>query len=110
VSFLTWSVIVLEVVVQENESLRARNWRCFKRKVQRSGPYSELRKASVYEEAERPEEGGSGKRRSARAPAATAGPALRRLSATGRDGPPEREGPFFLAIEERPIGEATPPA
>ena len=46
-SFLR-SVIVLEVVVQENESLE-RALRRFKRKVQRSGLYSELRKRRYYE-------------------------------------------------------------
>ena len=38
----------LEVVVQENESLE-RALRRFKRKVQRSGLYSELRKRRFYE-------------------------------------------------------------
>ena len=42
------SVIVLEVVVQDNESLD-RALRRFKRKVQRSGLYSELRKRRYYE-------------------------------------------------------------
>lgn len=42
------SVIVLEVVIQENESLE-RALRRFKRKVQRSGLYSELRKRRYYE-------------------------------------------------------------
>ena len=42
------SVIVLEVVVLENESLE-RALRRFKRKVQRSGLYSELRKRRYYE-------------------------------------------------------------
>ena len=41
-------VIVLEVVVQDNESLD-RALRRFKRKVQRSGLYSELRKRRYYE-------------------------------------------------------------
>ena len=41
-------VIVLEVVVQDNESLD-RALRRFKRKVQRSGLYSELRKRRFYE-------------------------------------------------------------
>jgi len=42
------SVIGLEVVVQDNESLD-RALRRFKRKVQRSGLYSELRKRRYYE-------------------------------------------------------------
>jgi len=41
-------VIHLEVVVQDNESLD-RALRRFKRKVQRSGLYSELRKRRYYE-------------------------------------------------------------
>ena len=41
-------VIVLEVVIQDNESLD-RALRRFKRKVQRSGLYSELRKRRYYE-------------------------------------------------------------
>jgi len=41
-------VIDLEVVVQDNESLD-RALRRFKRKVQRSGLYSELRKRRYYE-------------------------------------------------------------
>ena len=41
-------VIRLEVVVQDNESLD-RALRRFKRKVQRSGLYSELRKRRYYE-------------------------------------------------------------
>lgn len=41
-------LIVLEVVVQDNESLD-RALRRFKRKVQRSGLYSELRKRRYYE-------------------------------------------------------------
>lgn len=41
-------VILLEVVVQDNESLD-RALRRFKRKVQRSGLYSELRKRRYYE-------------------------------------------------------------
>ena len=41
-------VIGLEVVVQDNESLD-RALRRFKRKVQRSGLYSELRKRRYYE-------------------------------------------------------------
>ena len=41
-------VIYLEVTVQENESLE-RALRRFKRKVQRSGLYSELRKRRFYE-------------------------------------------------------------
>ena len=40
--------IVLEIVVQDNESLD-RALRRFKRKVQRSGLYSELRKRRYYE-------------------------------------------------------------
>lgn len=40
--------IALEVVVQDNESLE-RALRRFKRKVQRSGLYSELRKRRFYE-------------------------------------------------------------
>lgn len=43
-----WSVIGLEVLVQDNESLE-RALRRFKRKVQRSGLYSELRKRRFYE-------------------------------------------------------------
>lgn len=43
-----WSVIPLEVMVQDNESLE-RALRRFKRKVQRSGLYSELRKRRFYE-------------------------------------------------------------
>jgi small subunit ribosomal protein S21 len=43
-----WSVISLEVLVQDNESLE-RALRRFKRKVQRSGLYSELRKRRYYE-------------------------------------------------------------
>ena len=54
--FLCWfifkppegSVISLEVIVQDNESLD-RALRRFKRKVQRSGLYSELRKRRFYE-------------------------------------------------------------
>ena len=42
------SVISLEVVVQDNENLE-RALRRFKRKVQRSGLYSELRKRRYYE-------------------------------------------------------------
>jgi len=42
------SVISLEVLVQDNESLD-RALRRFKRKVQRSGLYSELRKRRFYE-------------------------------------------------------------
>ena len=42
------SVIRLEVTVQDNESLE-RALRRFKRKVQRSGLYSELRKRRFYE-------------------------------------------------------------
>ena len=42
------SVIGLEVIVQDNESLD-RALRRFKRKVQRSGLYSELRKRRFYE-------------------------------------------------------------
>ena len=42
------SVISLEVIVQDNESLD-RALRRFKRKVQRSGLYSELRKRRFYE-------------------------------------------------------------
>ncbi len=42
------AVIVLEIVVQDNESLD-RALRRFKRKVQRSGLYSELRKRRFYE-------------------------------------------------------------
>ncbi len=42
------SVIALEVVVHDNESLE-RALRRFKRKVQRSGLYSELRKRRFYE-------------------------------------------------------------
>ena len=45
---LTWSVILLEVTVQDKESLE-RALRRFKRKVQRSGLYSELRKRRFYE-------------------------------------------------------------
>lgn len=45
---LSKGVIVLEVVVQDNESLD-RALRRFKRKVQRSGLYSELRKRRYYE-------------------------------------------------------------
>ena len=41
-------MILLEVVVQDNESLD-RALRRFKRKVQRSGLYSELRKRRYYE-------------------------------------------------------------
>jgi len=41
-------VISLEVIVQDNESLE-RALRRFKRKVQRSGLYSELRKRRFYE-------------------------------------------------------------
>ena len=44
----TEGVIGLEVVVQDNESLD-RALRRFKRKVQRSGLYSELRKRRYYE-------------------------------------------------------------
>lgn len=47
-SVLLKDVIVLEVVVQDNESLD-RALRRFKRKVQRSGLYSELRKRRYYE-------------------------------------------------------------
>ena len=42
------TVIQLEVTVQDNESLE-RALRRFKRKVQRSGLYSELRKRRFYE-------------------------------------------------------------
>lgn len=42
------SVRVLEVIVRDNESLD-RALRRFKRKVQRSGLYSELRKRRYYE-------------------------------------------------------------
>jgi small subunit ribosomal protein S21 len=42
------TVIALEVQVQDNESLE-RALRRFKRKVQRSGLYSELRKRRYYE-------------------------------------------------------------
>jgi len=42
------TVIVLEVIVQEGENLE-RALRKFKRKVQRSGLYSELRKRRFYE-------------------------------------------------------------
>ncbi len=42
------SVVGLEVTVQDNESLE-RALRRFKRKVQRSGLYSELRKRRFYE-------------------------------------------------------------
>ena len=42
------SAILLEVTVQDNESLE-RALRRFKRKVQRSGLYSELRKRRFYE-------------------------------------------------------------
>jgi small subunit ribosomal protein S21 len=42
------AVIVLEIVIQDNESLD-RALRRFKRKVQRSGLYSELRKRRFYE-------------------------------------------------------------
>jgi small subunit ribosomal protein S21 len=42
------SVIGLEVIVQEGENLE-RALRKFKRKVQRSGLYSELRKRRFYE-------------------------------------------------------------
>jgi small subunit ribosomal protein S21 len=42
------SVISLEVIVQDNENLD-RALRRFKRKVQRSGLYSELRKRRFYE-------------------------------------------------------------
>jgi small subunit ribosomal protein S21 len=42
------SVIPLEVTIQDNESLE-RALRRFKRKVQRSGLYSELRKRRFYE-------------------------------------------------------------
>lgn len=42
------SVIALEVIVQEGENLE-RALRKFKRKVQRSGLYSELRKRRFYE-------------------------------------------------------------
>jgi small subunit ribosomal protein S21 len=45
---LEGSVIGLEVTVQDNESLD-RALRRFKRKVQRSGLYSELRKRRFYE-------------------------------------------------------------
>lgn len=48
VSQVDWSVIALEVTVQDNESLE-RALRRFKRKVQRSGLYSELRKRRFYE-------------------------------------------------------------
>jgi small subunit ribosomal protein S21 len=41
-------VIVLEVIVQEGENIE-RALRKFKRKVQRSGLYSELRKRRFYE-------------------------------------------------------------
>jgi small subunit ribosomal protein S21 len=41
-------VIVLEVIVQEGDNLE-RALRKFKRKVQRSGLYSELRKRRFYE-------------------------------------------------------------
>lgn len=44
----TRSVRVLEVIVRDNESLD-RALRRFKRKVQRSGLYSELRKRRYYE-------------------------------------------------------------
>lgn len=44
----TESPIPLEVTVQDNESLE-RALRRFKRKVQRSGLYSELRKRRFYE-------------------------------------------------------------
>lgn len=42
------SAILLEVTIQDNESLE-RALRRFKRKVQRSGLYSELRKRRFYE-------------------------------------------------------------
>ena len=45
---LARSVILLEVTIQDNESLE-RALRRFKRKVQRSGLYSELRKRRFYE-------------------------------------------------------------
>lgn len=41
-------VVLLEVIVQEGENLE-RALRKFKRKVQRSGLYSELRKRRFYE-------------------------------------------------------------
>jgi small subunit ribosomal protein S21 len=44
----TWELIRLEVIVQDGESLE-RALRKFKRKVQRSGLYSELRKRRFYE-------------------------------------------------------------
>lgn len=48
VCFYPKDVIALEVVVKDNESLD-RALRRFKRKVQRSGLYSELRKRRYYE-------------------------------------------------------------
>ena len=85
----------MEVVVQENESLE-RALRRFKRKVQRSGLYPELRKRRYYEKpsAQR-------KRKSAKPPSvASAGvsvaPAVDGFLAPSRDGPPFRGGPFFL--------------
>jgi small subunit ribosomal protein S21 len=71
-------VVSLEVIVQDNESLD-RALRRFKRKVQRSGLYSELRKRRFYEKpsAQTEEEEGSG--HPPRAPQAAPPQALRRF-------------------------------